>query len=676
MEPTFLYLLSMIRHIFIIILIAFSSGLYAQEPVNRPSALPARNKAAPPKTATTTKADTVHAKRILRAWTLSHDYSEEVDIPIDTVFSLFNRYRIADRYSPVNATLGNYGLPFYQINFFDRVMDPDKFLYSNYYPFMYLPDKALFMNTQVPYTELLWTFGGKKETAEQTFRVQHSQNVNRFLNFGVIYDIIFSLGQYSYQRAEDKTATLFSSYTREKYKLYVSVGINNILSFENGGILSQNDLGHGNTLDVPVEFGGVNNAKSTLKNRNLLLVQRFTIGRKKVVKPDSLAQKTNGKGGLSGTFSHILVIDNSRRRYNDSYPKSGFYDSIYINSASTSDSLASKSFKNTVRFDFETDETRKFRLGGGFGFRNEIFRYGQIIPTHDTLTIADTARWNRTNNALVGRLFNSIGQNFRWVADGELYISGYRAGDFALNGVITKSFNLKKGKALWLLTGGMMNRQPSFWYSQWGSNNFEWHNNLKKEFRIDVGTTFEYPARTTHLKFNYAVIKNYTDFDSTAVPSQFTGGLSVASITISKGFKAWKFHFDPDIILQRSTNKDILDLPLATVRAALYFEHRFIFKKTNGKLNTQFGVDVTYNTLYYPYSYMPATGRFYRQYDTQAGNYPYVNLFLNFKLKRTRFFLMFDHLNYGVSGNNYFMVPGYPMNISMFRFGLAWTFYN
>jgi hypothetical protein len=239
---------------------------------------------------------------------------------------------------------------------------------------------------------------------------------------------------------------------------------------------------------------------------------------------------------------------------------------------------------------------------------------------------------------------------------------------------------LKKGRASWLLTGGMMNRQPSFWYSQWGSNHFEWHNEFKKEFRIDIGTTFTYPARKINIKFNYAVIKNYTDFDTTAVPSQYSGGLSVAALTLSKGLKAWKFHLDTDVILQQSSNSEILDLPLAAIRAAAYFEHLFRFKKTNGKLNTQFGVDVTYNSLYHPYSYMPSTGRFYRQYDAEAGNYPFVNLFLNLKLQRTRIFLMFDHLNYGMMGEtpgiSYCMVPDYPMNIRMFKFGFAWTFYN
>ena len=672
----------MIRHFLIILFLVFSLGLYAQKPAGKPAGLPEKTQAPLPKSKPDQKPDSVKAKRILRQWSLSRDFSEEVSTPIDTVFSLCHRIRIADKYSPVNATLGNYGLPFYQINFFDRITDPDKFLYSTFYPFMFVEDRALFMNTQVPFTELAWTFGGKKETAEQTFRIRHSQNVNRFLNFGLIYDIIFNLGQYSYQRAEDKTATLYSSYTREKYKLYFSFGVNNILSLENGGVTDMSALGAGNTRDEAVNLGGVNKASSTLKNRNLLLVQRYTIGGNKAAKADSVAHKT-GLFGMSGTVSYIFLMDNTKRRYIDEYPTSGFYDTIYKNSEYTYDSLSSSSVKNTVRFDFTTDESRKFRLGGGFGFRNEIFNYlqtfSQTIPKQ-SITAEDPAAYRHVNNALLGRLYNGIGEKFKWDITGELYLSGYKAGDFNINGVISKSFDMKKGRASWLINGGIINRQPSFWFSRWRSNNFIWDKNLKKEFRTDIGTAFLYPGRKTNVKFNYSIIKNYVDFDTTAVSSQFSGGLSVAALSISNSLKAWKFHLDTDAILQKSSNSEILDLPLATIRAAFYFEHLFRFKKTNGKLNTQFGVDVTYNTLYHPYAYMPATGRFYRQIDTEAGSYPYVNLFLNFKLQRTRIFLMFDHLNYGMMGaslsNKYYMVPDYPMNITMFRFGFAWTFYN
>ena len=646
----FLYLSPMIRYAAILILFSFSSVLSGQEQ------------------------DSVKP-RILRQWNLSSDFTEEIDAPVDTVFSLFHHYRISDKYSPFNANLGNYGLPFYQINFFDRITDPDNFLYAYHYPLMYQPEKYLFMNTQVPYTELVWTFGGPRDISEQTFRVRHSQNVNRFFNFGLIYDVVYSLGQYSYQRSEDKNFTFYTSYTGDKYKLYFAAGINKMLSNENGGVEDINLLKDFETRDLAVNLGGLNKAQSILRNSNIFIVQRYTVGKKPAAASDTVQVLKPAPFRLSGTFSHIFILDRNKRTYSDNSPGSGFYDTVFINNSLTFDSLSARSIKNTVRFDFTTDETRKFRLGGGVGIRNELFRYSQIIPTHDT-TFADTASWYRSNNVLIGRLYNDIGDKFRWIATGELFLSGYRAGDFKLNGVISKGFDFKKGRASWDITGSINSTQPSFWYEHWGSNHFEWSNNLDKEFRIDLGTVFSYPARFTELRLNYSLIDNYTDFDTIALPSQFSGGLSVASLLLRKELRAWKFHLANDFLIQKSSNSEILDLPLLTVRTTGFFEHLFRFVKTNGQLNTQIGAEVTYNTLYHGYSYMPSTGRFYRQDKVQTGNYPYINVFLNLKLRRTRIFIMYDHVNSGLNGYNYFMVPSYPQNIRMFRYGIGWTFYD
>jgi hypothetical protein len=667
----------MMRQIFIILLLAISSGLSAQKPdvISTSPNTQKRDSVKIPKASNTHKQDSIKKPRILKEFTLSPDYSEEVSIPIDTVFSLSNRFKIADKYSPVNASLGNYGLPFYQLSFFDRITDPDKFLYTSYYPLMHLSSNALFMNTQVPFTELDWNFAGPKEMAEQSFRVRHSQSVNRFLNFGLIYDIVFSLGQYTSQRSSDKTFTFYSSYTGDKYKLYFSAGINNLISFENGGILNPSDLSLPTTLAIQTNLGALNKSTSTLNNKNILLVQRYTLSSNPVVKNDTTLHKRSGFFGLSGTFSHIFEYETNIRRYVDADPNSKFYDTILITHVATADSIYSKTIKNTLRFDFTTDETRKFRLGGGVGIRNEILTYFYIIPTHYTLTVNEPAL-HRSSNVLIGRLYNNIGDKFRWVATGELYVTGYRAGDFNLNGEISKTFNWKKGQAFWLITGSIKNRQPSIWYDHWGSNNFEWDNNFKKEFRIDLGSSFRYPARKTELKFNYAIIKNYTDFGPDTLPSQFSGGLSIAAFTIRNELRAWKFHLASDVIIQKSSNLNVLDLPLATVRSAGYFEHLFRFAKTGGKLNAQLGVDVTYNTIYHPYAYMPATGRFYRQDNVTAGDYPFMNVFLNFKVKRTRVFVMFDHVNSKLMGYSYEMIPSYPMNIRMLRYGLAWTFYD
>jgi hypothetical protein len=612
-------------------------------------------------------------KNTISQFTLSSDYSEEVAMPFDTVFSLFHRYRIADRFSSMNATLGNYGLPFYQINFFDRINDPDKYLYANYYPFMYLPDRTVFMDTQVPFTEAVWTFGAPRETSEQTFRVRHSQNINRYLNFGLIYDIIYSLGQYNYQRAEDHAFTFHISYKGPKYKLYFAAGINNLISYENGGINNVGDLKLFKGRYIPVKLGSLDAANASMRNRNILLVQRYTIGGNGTV--DSTGKKSSGFLGLSGTFSHILTWEINKRTFSDKNTALGFHDILLRESFPVFDSIYSRSLKNTIRFDFTTDEARKFRLGGGVGIRNEFIRFSQIVPTH-AIPQLEIASWNKTSNVLIGRLYSDIGLKFKWIADGELFLTGYRIGDFTLNGMISKSFFWKKGMATWNITGDIMNRQPSFWYDRWGSTTIEWNNSLNKEFRIDIGTNFSFPARKTELKFNYAIITNYTDFDKSALPSQYTGGLSVAALTARKEFRAWKFHLANDLLVQKSSNSDVLDLPLLSVRSALYFEHLFRFKETNGRLNTQIGGEVFYHTPYYAYAWMPPTGRFYRQDMTKTGDYPFINVFLNVKLQRTRIFVMYDHINSGFMGYNYFMIPSYPQNVRMLRYGVAWTFYN
>ena len=627
------------------------------------------------------ESDTLDKERILRQWKLSRDFIDEEPIAFDTLFSLFNRYRIIDSYSPVNAQLGNYGLPYYPVNFFDRISDPDKFLYSGLYHFMHTSESAVFMNVQVPFTELKWTIGGQKEKSEQTFRLKHTQNVNSKFNFGVIFDVIYSLGQYTMQRSEDKTFTFFTSYTGNKYNLYFSAGVNNLFGQENGGIKNKNDLDINiqDTRNIEVNLGTYNNAASALKNRNFLVVQRFTfLG----LQPDKgVLPLVNAKSGaVSGTFSHIFQIDNTRRSYSETR-SSGFYDTIYINNQSTLDSLSAKSMKNTFRFDFTADIAKSLKYVAGFGLRNERFRFGQIIPAvMDTIIVADTASWFKGDNVLLGRFSNYVGKNFSWTADGELFLDGYRQGDYMLNGLMTKSFDLNKGKLDLVFTGKIAARTPAFWYNQWGGNNFVWNNDFGKETRTEFGAKIVYPARNFNLRFNFAIIDNYLDFDAQALPSQYDSKLTVASAAVGKSFRLWKFHIIPDVNIQKSSSTKILDLPLASIRTAAYFDHMFYFASTGGELYTQLGVDVIYHTPYHAYSYMPATGRFYRQSTDETGNYPFINAFINLKVKRTRFFFMFDHVNYGLMNSSirydYEMIPYNPWNDRRFTFGLAWTFYN
>lgn len=605
-----------------------------------------------------------------RQWTLSADFTREIPVSLDTAFSLFHRYRITDVISGFNAYTGNYGLPLYQVDFFDREWRPDRFLYSHYMPFMWTPGNTLFINTHVPFTEMKWTNGGARSKAEQTFRIRHSQNVNRFMNFGLIYDIVYNLGQYNFQKAVDKNFLLHGSYNRDTYTTYFSAGINNHESEESGGMVSKDDLSRYTPENLPFVLNDLNKAQSRLRNRYIMLVQRYSPGGKR----DTVTGEVLKTGPI--TFSYTGIYEWTRRMYLDRYPLSSLYDTVMISRSTTADSLSQSLLSNTVRVDFAAGSTGRFRIGAGAGVRSEIRSFGMIMPG-DTLMRQDTVKKHMNSLVLTGKVFNNIGTRFGWSASGDLWFQGYRAGDFIVDGRIYKEFSTpRKGLITWDATGSFASYTPSFWYYNWGSNNFAWQLDHKKEFRLTAGSSLAWPDRNLGLRFNYAIVDNFIYMGSDALPAQHEGALSVASLSVSKDFIVWKLHFDNTILLQQSSNSDVLSLPLVAARSAFFFSHLFRFASTAGELNFQLGAEAMIHTRYYAMNYMPATGRYFNQSDTETGNYPYINVFLNLKIKRTRIFVMADHVNSGLTGFDYFLIPNYPLNIRMIRYGLAWTFYD
>ncbi|MFA5781089.1 MAG: putative porin, partial [Bacteroidales bacterium] len=67
---------------------------------------------------------------------------------------------------------------------------------------------------------------------------------------------------------------------------------------------------------------------------------------------------------------------------------------------------------------------------------------------------------------------------------------------------------------------------------------------------------------------------------------------------------------------------------------------------------------------------------FYLQNDFKSDNYPFFDFFVNLKIKRARIYLKFDHVNSGLMGYNYYMIPHYPMSDRAFKFGISWMFYD
>jgi hypothetical protein len=125
-----------------------------------------------------------------------------------------------------------------------------------------------------------------------------------------------------------------------------------------------------------------------------------------------------------------------------------------------------------------------------------------------------------------------------------------------------------------------------------------------------------------------------------------------------------RYQYVPDLVVIR--------LPEWFGNMSLYYEGS-LFKKA---MFLQIGASVFYSSDYYANAYMPATGQFYLQSEKKYGNYPYIDVFLNVRIKTVRVFIKVDHLNSGWSGSNYMLAPHYPMNDRLFKFGVSWRFWD
>jgi hypothetical protein len=194
---------------------------------------------------------------------------------------------------------------------------------------------------------------------------------------------------------------------------------------------------------------------------------------------------------------------------------------------------------------------------------------------------------------------------------------------------------------------------------------------LKNEYKTRIYGTLDIPE--LGFRFNATVenLNHLVYFNTSAIPTQHRGNIQVVSANWKQHLAWGILNWDNDLVYQVSSQPDILPLPDLTVYSNLYV------KGTLSKvLLSHLGVDCRYHTTYYAPAYMPATGMFHTQNTVKIGNYPYMNAYVNFHLKRMRFFVMYSHVSRFFADPNYFSAPYYPMNPAIIKAGLSWNFYD
>ena len=258
-----------------------------------------------------------------------------------------------------------------------------------------------------------------------------------------------------------------------------------------------------------------------------------------------------------------------------------------------------------------------------------------------------------------------------WVVDGKYYLLGYYQNDFLVNATFSRKLLEKADLGI---RGSLELRHPHYFANHYSSSFFRWENDFPSLFRIKGEAFVKSEELEMDMRTGVAYLSNYLYWDQQALPQVHDKDILIFSGYFSKHFQASGFNSEDKILVQYTTAKEVMPLPLVSLYSSNYWKQA-LFK---GALIATLGFDLYITSQYFASSYMPATGLFYLQNDYEVGGYPFLDVFLAIRVSRTRIFFSYNNLLHGgkLLGNNFFTTYRYPMKPRHFRLGLVWTFYD
>lgn len=561
------------------------------------------------------------------------------------------------------TSLGNLGAPIQSDHFFSRKIDAS-FLFSKNYDIYLkntLEQKQYFVRK--PLTVLAYTSGGGSSIAEQTVKVIHTQNVNKYFNLGFTYDHFGTKGIYKNQTTKDNFFTFFGSYYRNRFSFQGSASYSRIRNKENGGVESDYYI-QDTTMEakvIPVRLRG---ASSEVKKISFSTITGFALINRWAKNKDAKGKEILVRKPVF-TLKAIFDASKQTRIYTDT--TTTYYEHYYINKGNTHDSVMIMLYQATVLGEF--DQLAKFPglPGLRFWITNTSGKYYFFNPS-DFIYKRGDDKLHTTN---FGAGIFSYSPYLSYSGALRMFLNGYRSADKELQGQMVIS-PWKSNEYPYIKANiEISDKEPDIFLKRYYSNHFKWDNNFEKEKWFMLGGIIGADKWKFQAGYNIARINNFIYFDNTALPKQ-SSGVTITSAFIQKEFKLGHFYSTNRVVWQAYDNKEVINLPAFSVFSSLFFEYELVKKVLNARL----GANVSFRTKFYADAYSPATGQFYNQKVKKIGDYPVVDVFADFKWKRAIIFLKFEHINQGMPNNEYFSALHYPLNQRIFKFGVSWIFYD
>lgn len=648
----------------------------------------------------------------LNQWTLSPRFGDVRPTPVDTMWHYYQNDHLTEGILGEYNHLGNLGSPRLSRIFFDREERSQLFFTDVYSMFYLKPDQFRFTDTKSPYTNLSYYSAGDKLTGDDHFKAYFAVNANKRFGFGFLADYLYGRGQYNSQSVSLFNASIYSYYRGERYQAYLLGSRYHMKQAENGGITDDRyitdplAMAEGERTYSPENIPTLmDRAWNRNENWNIYLTHRYNLGFYRDVEPDTTQTKQSTDAKASATdsttvadrvfvpvtsFIHTAEVRTNEHSFIAYKEPSGYYLHDYMPYDSL-DKTTYLSVKNTLAIATQEGFSKWAQAGLTAFITHEYRRFG--LP--DTLT-GSKREYQKlyTENVLTvgGRLLRTQGRTLHYDVTGETVIAGEDLGQFSIEGRGDLNFRLFKDTVRLDVHAYMKNLNPAFYFRHYHSQHYWWDNDdLDKIFRtrIEGGLTIE--KTRTRLRAGVENIKNYTYFANASQPllndkgevksyanainvAQCSDNIQVFTARLNQDFKLGILHLDNEVTYQKSSNNAVLPLPDLSLYHNLYLQF-----KLAKVLSMQLGADVRFFTKYTAPDYAPALGQFVQQNQAdkvEIGGYPFVNVYINAHLKRTRFYVMMYHVNQGLGDSNYFLAPHYPINPRTLQFGLSWNFFD
>ena len=577
-------------------------------------------------------------------------------------------------------TLGNYGTAAQSFFFNPRMKAGFDAGFHQYDIYQFNTENTKFYQTTRPYTELAYVLGSK---AEQLINVVHTQNKQSNFNFSIEYRFSNAPGNLKNQNASQNNFRFTSHYQtlNKKYEAFLIFISNKTASSENGGlqdITKLDSLALNDPYELETRLGragaaGRNpfntnvNTGNIYKETTVLFRHHFDIGTKDSLVTDSVTYKLFYP---RLRVEHTFRLTQNSYQFFDHFADSGNYKK-YFNYSILSDSL---SFKDAWK-----DITNEFSLISFPEKKNQgQFLKAGIALQNLTGTFDDTVLTKSFYNVYALGEYRNRTRNKLWdiEANGQFYLNGQNAGDYAAYISMKRSLGTKLGE----LNIGFqnVNRSPSFIFDPVSRFPVKLPGSFGKENIIRLFALYENPRNGWKVGGEYFAVNNYMYFDSFFSARQEATLFNILHLNAEKRFRLSKhWNWYTEIHVQQTTGQPPVHIPFLLTRNRIAFEGNFY---TNLFLST--GIEIRYNTAYKADNYSPFLGQYFYQDENKISNRPDINAFLHFRIKSFKGFFRLENLNtlnvakgFSFSKLN-FMTNQSPGTGLWIRFGLWWTFIN